>query len=308
MRWPVVSSKTGRPGGSGKADRHGGPGGRGGSGLHKRRRLDRLTVSALVLSGILVAAGVAGQLSLFGDPRRIGTTGRLGAPTAGAPFGTDELGRSMLPRVAEAIGNTLVLALVAVVLSTIVAIVVAVPAGYLKGSTDRIVVASADILFSFPALLFAILIAAVLGPGQAAAVAAIILVTLPRMVRVFRQAVMVVAEREFVVNAEISGLPVWRIMGAHVVPNIAGPIAVQATFALSVAMLVESGLSFLGLGIQPPSASLGSLVAGGLNALALAPWLVFIPSAVLVAAIVAANLIGDGLRDLFEPRDVRSLR
>jgi peptide/nickel transport system permease protein len=298
MRWPVVSSKTGRPGGSGKADRHGGPGGRGGSGLHKRRRLDRLTVSALVLSGILVAAGVAGQLSLFGDPRRIGTTGRLGAPTAGAPFGTDELGRSMLPRVAEAIGNTLVLALVAVVLSTIVAIVVAVPAGYLKGSTDRIVVASADILFSFPALLFAILIAAVLGPGQAAAVAAIILVTLPRMVRVFRQAVMVVAEREFVVNAEISGLPVWRIMGAHVVPNIAGPIA----------MLVESGLSFLGLGIQPPSASLGSLVAGGLNALALAPWLVFIPSAVLVAAIVAANLIGDGLRDLFEPRDVRSLR
>jgi peptide/nickel transport system permease protein len=196
----------------------------------------------------------------------------------------------------------------AVALGTLAAMVLAIPAGYLRGPFDRVVVALADILFSFPALLFAILVAAVLGPGRPAAVAAIILVTLPRMVRVFRQAVMLVAEREFVVNSEISGVPAARIMAAHIVPNIVGPIIVQATFGLSVAMLVESGLSFLGLGVQPPSASLGSLVSGGLDALALDPWLVFIPSVVLVAAIVSVNLVGDGLRDLFEPRELRSLR
>ncbi len=272
------------------------------------RRLDRLTRAACAVAVILVLAGLAGRLSLFGDPSRILHGGRLAPPSSKAVFGTDELGRSMLPRVAEAIGNTLVLALFAVALATLVAMVLAIPAGYLKGPLDRVVVALADILFSFPALLFAILIAAVLGPGRPAAVASIILVTLPRMVRVFRQAVAAVAEREFVVNAEISGLPAWRIMTAHIVPNIAGPIVVQATSALSVAMLVESGLSFLGLGVQPPSASLGSLVSSGLDALALDPWLVFIPSVVLTAAIVAVNLVGDGLRDLFEPREMRSLR
>lgn len=274
----------------------------------RRRRLDLVTSSACVLSAVLVVMGVAGQFSLFGNPRRFGSAGRLASPSWRNPFGTDELARSMLPRVAEAIGNTLVLALIAVALSTAVAIAVAVPAGYLRGPLDRVVVAAADILFSFPALLFAVLVAAVVGPGRPAAVAAIVLVTSPRMVRVFRQAAMVVAEREFVVNAEISGLPAARIMAAHIVPNIAGPIMVQATFALSVAMLVESGLSFLGLGVQPPTASLGSLVAGGLNQLAFAPWLVFVPAGVLVAAIVSANLIGDGLRDLLEPREVRPLR
>lgn len=272
------------------------------------RRFDRLTRAAFALSGLLVLAGLAGRFSLFGDPRRIEHTGRLTPPSSKALFGTDELGRSMLPRVAEAIGNTLLLALAAVALATLLAMVLAVPAGYLKGPADRVIVAFADVLFSFPALLFAILIAAVLGPGRPAAVAAIILVTLPRMVRVFRQAVISACEREYVVSAEISGVPAWRIMVAHIVPNISGPIIVQATFAMSVAMLVESGLSFLGLGVQPPTASLGSLVADGLDALALDPWLVFIPSAVLVAAIVAVNLVGDGLRDLFEPREMRSLR
>jgi peptide/nickel transport system permease protein len=272
------------------------------------RRLDRLTLAALGALGALVVVGVAGALSLFGDPRRLGAGPRLSAPSSSAWFGTDELGRSLLPRVAEAIGNTLLLALVAVAVSAFAATVLGVAAGYVKGPLDRVVVAVADILFAFPALLFAILVAALLGPGQAAAIAAIVLVTLPRMVRVIRHAVQVVAERDFVVSAEISGLPAWRTMAAHLVPNIAGTIVVQATFALSVAMLVESGLSFLGLGVQPPTASLGSLVSGGLGTLAIAPWLVFIPGAVLVLAIVTVNLVGDGLRDLFEPRELRSLR
>lgn len=273
-----------------------------------RHGLDRLTITAGVLLGVLVLAGVAGQLRLFGDPERMGVGTRLAAPTWSAPFGTDELGRSMLPRVAEAIGNTLLVALISVSMSTAVAIVLAVVAGYLKGPLDRGVVALSNMLFAFPALLFAILIAAVLGPGRPAAVAAIVFVTLPLMVLVFRRAVTTVAERDFIVSAEISGLPAWRTMATHIVPNIGGPIVVQATFALSIAMLVESGLSFLGLGVQPPAASLGSLVFGGLNSIAIAPWLVFIPGAVLTIAIVSANLLGDGLRDLFEPRELRSLR
>ncbi|TDC53248.1 ABC transporter permease [Jiangella ureilytica] len=267
---------------------------------------DGVTVVAVVVLAVLVVSGLAGRFGVFGDPAELGE--RLAAPSLRAPLGTDDLGRSMLPRVAEAIGNTLLLALVAVALATVGATLLAVAAGYLKGTVDRVVVALADVLFSFPGLLFAILVAAVLGPGRPAAVAAIVLVTLPLMVRVFRQAAMAVAERDFVVSAEISGVPAWRIMAVHVVPNIAGPIVVQATFAVSVAMLVESALSFLGLGVQPPAASLGSLVSGGLNALSIAPWLVFVPGAVLVAAITATNLVGDGLRDRLDPREVRALR
>jgi peptide/nickel transport system permease protein len=133
-------------------------------------------------------------------------------------------------------------------------------------------------------------------------------VTLPLMVRVVRAATLTIADRDFVVTAEVGGASLARLLFIHVLPNIAGPLIVQATYALSVAMLVESGLSFLGLGMQPPDASLGSLVSQGNLYLVFAPWLVFAPGAVLALAILSVNLLGDGLRDMVDPRVQRLLR
>jgi peptide/nickel transport system permease protein len=244
----------------------------------------------------------------FGDPRAIGVGPRLAGPAAHWLAGTDALGRSLLPRVVEAVRNTVLLAAAAVSITVAVSTVVGLLAAYRGGAVDLVVVRAADALFAFPPILLAILAAAIAGPGSAGALASIVLVTLPLMIRVVRASTLTVAGRDFVAAAEVGGASLPRILFVHLLPNIAGPIIVQATYALSVAMLVESGLSFLGLGVQPPDASLGSLVYEGTIYLTIAPWLVFVPGAVLGMAILAVNLLGDGLRDVIDPRAPRVLR
>jgi peptide/nickel transport system permease protein len=213
----------------------------------------------------------------------------------------------MLPRVIEGIGTTFVLSTGAVLITIVVGVIVGMLAAYRGGFSDELVVRLADILFSFPAVLLAILVAAIRGPGVSSAMAAVVLVTLPLMVRVVRSATRTVAGRDFVVSAEIGGTSTSRIVVTQLLPNISGPVVVQATYAISVAMLVESAVSFLGLGVQPPSASLGSLMQEGSFYLTVAPWLTAFPGVVLAVTILSVNLLCDGLRDHFEPRPVRRL-
>src|SRR5262249_46297668 len=160
----------------------------------------------------------------------------------------------------------------------------------------------------FPSLLLAILLVAIVGPGPTGAVLAIMLICVPLMTRVVRAASLVVVGRDFVTAAKVGGASPARILLVHVLPNVAGPAVVQATYALSVGMLIESGLSFLGLGLQPPKASLGSLVHEGAVYLPIAPWLVLIPGALLALAIMSVNLVGDGLRDRLDVRGVEVRR
>jgi peptide/nickel transport system permease protein len=268
---------------------------------------DGLTRAGVVVLVALVVIGLLGRVfGLGGDPTAF-VGPRLAAPSSDYPFGTDSLGRSMLPRVIEGIGTTFVLSTGAVLITIVVGVVVGLLAAYRGGFSDEVVVRVADILFSFPAVLLAILVAAIRGPGVSSAMAAVVLVTLPLMVRVVRSATRTVARRDFVVSAEISGASTRRIVVTQLLPNISGPVVVQATYAISVAMLVESAVSFLGLGVQPPAASLGSLMQEGSFYLTVAPWLTVFPGIVLALAILSVNLLGDGLRDRFEPRPVRRL-
>jgi peptide/nickel transport system permease protein len=267
---------------------------------------DGLSRAGLLALLALVVVGLLGHLvGLGGDPTAF-VGPRLAAPS-GYPFGTDSLGRSMLPRVIEGIGTTFVLSTGAVLITIVVGVIVGTLAAYRGGFSDELVVRLADILFSFPAVLLAILVAAIRGPGVSTAMAAVVLVTLPLMVRVVRSATRTVAGRDFVVSAEIGGTSTSRIVVTQLLPNISGPVVVQATYAISVAMLVESAVSFLGLGVQPPSASLGSLMQEGSFYLTVAPWLTAFPGIVLAVTILSVNLLGDGLRDRFEPRPVRRL-
>ncbi|MGW4733695.1 ABC transporter permease [Streptomyces shenzhenensis] len=255
----------------------------------------------------LVLATLLGQLTGAGGRPDAIVGPRLSPPGSGWLLGTDNLGRSLLPRLLQGIGTTLLLSTLAVACTAVISTALGVVAGYRGGRTAELILRIGDVLYSFPAIVLAVLVAAVLGPGRTTALAAIVLVTVPLMTRMVGVAARAVARREFVTAARISGVRAPTIMLRHILPNVAGTVAVQGTYALSVGILVEGGLSFLGYGVQLPDASLGLLIQEGGLYMVGAPWLIVAPGVVLVAAIMAINLVGDSLRDRFEPRETRSL-
>jgi peptide/nickel transport system permease protein len=263
-------------------------------------------VSLWALGLILVVAIIAAWVPFAGDPSKI-VAPRLSPPSISYPLGTDSLGRSVFARLFEGTRTTLVLSALAVVCTAVISVLLGLIAGYLGGWVREIVMRLSDVLYSFPSIVLAILIAAVLGPGRVAVLSSIVLVTVPLMTRMVSAAAMAVAQRDFVTTAKISGVPMPVILLRHVLPNVSGTIAVQGTYALSVGILVEGGLSFLGYGVRPPKSSLGLLIQEGSSYMLQAPWLLFAPAVVLVIAILAINLIGDTLRDRLDPRSARSL-
>jgi peptide/nickel transport system permease protein len=275
--------------------------------LSGRARFDRLGLLGLALLAMLLFLGAVGPFLPLGDPTEIGAGPRLGPPSLAFPMGNDELGRNVLPRVVEGIGVTFLLSSVAVAITAVIGTMLGMAAGYLRGFADGVIARIADVLFAFPALLFGLLAAAVLGPGNISAIVVISTATLPLFIRVVRAVTLSFAEREFVLAAVVSGASTWRVLWVHLLPNVLGAAIVQLTYALSIGMLIESGLSFLGLGVQPPHASLGSLLRLGSVYLTISPWLVLVPGLVLALAIMSVNLLGDAIRNALEPLRGRPL-
>ncbi|SEK67801.1 ABC transporter permease [Roseovarius nanhaiticus] len=270
-------------------------------------RADVLSAFGLAVLGLLIFLGIFGQWLPLGDPTRIAAGPRLGPPSLAFPFGTDELGRSFLPRVVQGIRATFLLSAIAVLISAVIGTALGMAAGYFGRGIDIAVARGADILFAFPALLVGLLVAAVLGPGQFSAISVISIATLPLLIRVVRSVTLSVAGRGFVIAARVAGASWVRILAVHILPNVMGAVMVQLTYALSIGMIIESALSFLGLGVQPPEASLGSLLRQGSAYLTIAPWMVLSSGAVLSLAIMSVNLVGDAVRDMLEPLKGRAL-
>lgn len=271
------------------------------------RGFERLSRAALLVLLVLGAVAALGALTgLGGSPEAIAGP-RLQPPGPVWWLGTDNLGRSMIPRLIEGVGTTFLLSSIAVVVTAALSTALGIVAGYLGGAVNELVMRLVDVLYAFPAIVLAILVSAVLGPGQVAALASIVLVTIPLMTRVVRASAAAVSQRDYVTAAIISGARLPRVLLRHVLPNVSGTIAVQGTYALSIGILVEGGLSFLGMGVQPPQASLGVLIQQGGVYMIPAPWLVIGPGVVLVLAMLSINVLGDGLRDRLDPRESRSL-
>ena len=271
------------------------------------RKADWLTRAGILVLAILVLASLVGTVfGIGGRPDAI-VGPRLAPPGGEFPLGTDQLGRSLLPRLFEGIGTTLLLSTVAVLVTAVLATALGLVAGYWGGWVGEVVLRFVEVLYSFPTIVLAILVAAVIGPGLAATVCSVVLITIPLMTRLVRAAAVTVSQRDYVTSAIISGAGWPRVLTRHVLPNVSGTVAVQGTYALSMGILVEGGLSFLGFGVQPPQSSLGALIQQGSTYLLAAPWLVVTPGIVLVVAILAINVFGDGLRDGLEPRKARSL-
>ncbi len=256
----------------------------------------------LVLLAFVLVLLVLSQFRIgVTDPLAQDTTASFTSPRAGHPFGTDQFGRDILSRVLSGMSHSLGISVLAVALACIVGVTFGVFAGFIGGWVDEVVSRLSDLLFAFPAVLLALAIVSALGPGEVHTSLAIAIVYVPIFVRTTRGPVLSLREREFVKAATLLAYPRWRIMSRHILPNLAAPVFVQVALALSWGVLTESGLSFLGLGTQPPNPSLGLMVSDSQAVASLAWWTMAFPSLFIVILVVTFNMLGDGLRDALDP-------
>ena len=255
---------------------------------------------------VLVLAALAAPLLAPHDPEAVQSARVLGSPGASHPFGSDVLGRDVLSRVLYALRVSLTVAVSAVGVATFVAVPLGLLAGYAGGWVDSLISRPLDMLLVLPALLLAISLIAILGPGSVVAALAIAVIYLPILARVMRSSTLVVTRNEYVVVARARGAGHLRVMARHVLPNAIGPVAVQASVLTGFALQLEAALSFLGLGTQPPTPSLGGMLADGRDVLTQAPWVEVFPGLAIAVAVIAFTLLGDGLRRSLDPTGVVS--
>lgn len=217
-------------------------------------------------------------------------------------FGTDGLGRDIAVRLFSGMRVSLIVAAGVTALALVAGIVLGMASGFLGGWTDRSISGVADFIWGFPLILVAVLFAGGLGEGLLPVILAVGLVNTAAITRVARGEVLALAEKEFTEAARAGGLSTFRIMWRHIFPNILAPALVLASYYVAVAVIAEAALSFIGLGAQPPTPSLGQMVADGRNFLRLNHWEATLPGIAIVILVLAASLIGDGLRDVFDPR------
>lgn len=224
------------------------------------------------------------------------------APTPTHWFGTDDLGRDLFTRTLYGARVSLTAGVVSVALATFIGTTLGMIAGFLGGWVDELIMRFIDALLALPFLVLAIALAAVLGPNLQNAMLAIAVVTAPTFARIVRGEVLVQREREYVQAAHALGASGTRIILRHLLPNITSGLIVQITLAIATAVLAESTLSFLGLGVQPPTASWGAMLDSARGFLANAPWMAFFPGTAIFLTVLAFNLVGDGLREALDPR------
>lgn len=271
-----------------------------------RRRPRTTTIVGAALLAVLVLAALAAPLLAPHDPEAVQSARVLGSPSASYPFGSDVLGRDVLSRVLYALRVSLTVAVSAVGVATLVAVPLGLLAGYAGGWVDSLISRPLDMLLVLPALLLAISLIAILGPGSVVAALAIAVIYLPILARVMRSSTLVVTRNEYVVVARARGAGHLRVMARHVLPNAIGPVAVQASVLTGFALQLEAALSFLGLGTQPPTPSLGGMLADGRDVLTQAPWVEVFPGLAIAVAVIAFTLLGDGLRRSLDPTGVAS--
>ncbi|WP_414475545.1 ABC transporter permease [Microvirga sp. M2] len=264
--------------------------------LHNRSFL----IGAGLVLAIALMALFADALAPF-DPLRNSFRTRLLAPDERYWFGTDHFGRDILSRVIFGARISLTIGILTALLTGIAGTLIGATAGFFR-PLDNPVMRLMDALMAFPAILLAIAVAAVLGASVTNVIIALAIATTPHTARIVRASVLVVREQEFVLAARALGASETRLLFRHVLPNALGPLIVRLTYVFATAILAEAALSFIGVGPPPPAPSFGSIIAQGRDFIAEAPWITIFPGLAIIISVLGLNLLGDGLRDVLDPR------
>ena len=271
----------------------------------RRFRRSRAAVVGACFLVAVVGAAMLAPLVSPSDPLKQNLSDALAAPSERHLLGTDDLGRDVLTRLLYGARLSLGAACLAVAIAAVSGVPVGLMAGYAGGALDDLLMRLVDAVQAFPALVLAMAIAAALGPGLVNVMVAVGVVYIPRFARLVRGQTLALREELFVESAHAVGASHRRILARHILPNLTAPIIVQISVSIAFALLAETSLSFLGIGIKPPTPSWGADVGRGYRFMRLAPWLVFMPGLAILLTTLAFNFLGDGLRDALDPKHAR---
>lgn len=268
---------------------------------------NRLAVAAVIWLMLMVLLAVSADLWVpqhFGSPTKIDTTtivkARLIPPSMGHPFGTDDLGRDIFARVIYGARISLTVGILATAISIVIGLIMGALSGYYGGLIDSAIMRMADVFFAFPYILFVVALIAVLGKGFINVFIAIGILGWASIARVFRSSILSVKENDYVDAARALGASDIRIMARHIMPNAVAPIIVYSTMSIGGAILTEAALSFLGMGVQPPTPAWGLMLNDAQNFMETAPWMMIWPGLAILTTVLAFVLLGDGLRDALD--------
>ncbi len=275
--------------------------------LFIRRLFKRKTVAAgiIVLIVFVILAVLAPWIAPY-SPSKLSIVNRLKPPSEMFWFGTDEFGRDVFSRTIYAGRLSLMVGAAVVVLSTIIGVTLGLLAGFFQ-RLDTPIARLIDAMMAFPDILLAIALVAALGPSLATVIVALSVVYSPRLARIVRASTLVIRELPYVEAAQSLGISTFHIMTRHVLRNLISPIIVQCTFLFASAMLAEAGLSFLGLGVSPEIPTWGTMIAAGRQYIGQADWMTYFPGFAIILSVLSLQMVGDGLRDMLDPRLRRDL-
>lgn len=270
----------------------------------RRLKKNKVAIASLIILGFILIMAFAGPhiLPYEFDDQDFMVINKTAEQAPGHWFGTDALGRDIFVRVWTGTQVSLAIAVIAVLINVSIGIIYGGISGYVGGTVDNVMMRTVDVLFSIPQMLWVIMLIVVIGPGFETIVIALALTGWGGMARLVRGQVLQLREMEFVLAAKTLGASGRRIILRHLVPNSLGPIIINLTFAIPAAIFTEAFLSYIGLGLPVPEASLGTLANDGANLLLIHPYQLFYPSIVIVVLMLGFNLLGDGLRDALDPR------
>lgn len=260
-----------------------------------------LLISAIIIGLVIFAAIFPGFLSPYG-PAEMSLAHRLSPPSSEHFMGTDQFGRDTFTRVIFGAQISVYVGIVAVVLAGLLGILIGTISGFSGGVIDNILMRVIDAMLAFPPILFALVLITILGPAISSLMLTMGIVYSPRMARLARGCILMVKNELYVESARAMGASNLRIIFRYLIPNIINPIIVQASLILPVAILAEATLSFLGLGIQPPTPSWGNMLSDGRGYMEIAPWLTIFPGIAIALVVLAVNFLGDALQDWLNPR------
>lgn len=269
-----------------------------------RLRRDPYTLAALCVLALVVALAVLAPLISPYDPLRTDPRAALQGPSGGHWLGTDNLGRDLFSRLVNGARLSLTIGVLAAVVGAVIGTLLGVLAGYVK-ALDAVIMRLVDVVLAFPSILVALAVVAALGGGVAQTIIAVAFANMPKFVRLVRGQTLVLKERVYVEAARSAGLQGWRIIQRHLLPHLVGVVVVYTTVRFGLGIIIGATLGFLGLGVPPPAPEWGVMVADARQYLTIHPIMLFVPGGAILLVVIAANLLGDGLRDALDPKTQR---